>query len=119
MLKNTPLIIWTGDDVFSKVINDVMGMWDVYPTIANMFNLEYTYALGNDIFSNNEKIVVFPSGDIITNKVYYSNFNEEYVLLKDEAIDVEYIDRIKEYADVRLELSKNLLNYDLLNWREQ
>ena len=119
MLRNTPLIIWTGDYSLSREINDVMGMWDVYPTVANMFNLEYTYPLGNDIFSKSEKIVVFPSGDIITNKVYYSNFNEEYVLLKDEAIDVEYIDRIKEYADIRLELSKNLLVYDLLNERDR
>ena len=119
MLKNTPLIIWTGDNSLSGQVDDVMGMWDVYPTVANMFNLEYTYPLGNDIFSSNEKIVVFPSGDILTNKMYYSNFNEEYVLLKYGAIDVEYIDRIKEYAEIRLELSKNLLVYDLLNERDK
>ena len=119
MLKNTPLIIWTGDNSLSGQVDDVMGMWDVYPTVANMFNLEYTYPLGNDIFSSNEKIVVFPSGDILTNKMYYSNFNEEYVLLKYGAIDVEYINRIKEYAEIRLELSKNLLVYDLLNERDK
>ena len=52
LLKNTPLIIYSKDDKVNKEISSTMGMWDVYPTIANMFNLNYRYPLGNTtIFS--------------------------------------------------------------------
>lgn len=118
LLKNTPLIIWTGDKSLKKEIKDVMGMWDVYPTVANMFNLDYTYALGHDIFSNNEKIVVFPSGDFLTNKVYYNNLKDEYILLTDEPIDndfmIEYINRLKAYAETRQDISKSIIVHDLI-----
>ena len=114
LLKGTPLIIWTGDIALSKEIKDVMGMWDVFPTIANMFNIKCKYALGHDIFSSNEKIVVFPNGDIITNKIYYNNLREEYISLSEEPIDIEYVERIKEYAEKRIDLSKDILKYNLM-----
>lgn len=115
LLKNTPLIIWTSDSKLKREIKDVMGMWDVLPTISNMFNLSYNYALGNDIFSSNEKIVVFPNGDIITNKVYYNNLKDEYISVNGEPISNDYILSIKEYADKRLEVSKGIIVYDLIN----
>ncbi len=118
LLKNTPLIIWTSDKKLQKEVTDVMGMWDVLPTVANMFNLDYNYALGHDIFSNNEKIVVFPNGNILTNKVFYSSLNDSYILLKDEPIDGDYISRIKEYADKRLEVSKSIIVHDMIKNEE-
>ena len=113
LLKNTPLIIYT-KDMSPKLVKDVMGMWDVFPTISNMFGLECKYALGNDIFSDKEKIVVFPNGDIVTNKVYYNNLREEYVSLNGEPINNDYIERIKNYAEVRLGVSKAIIVHDLL-----
>lgn len=114
LLKNTPFIIWTGDNELKQEVTDVMGMWDVLPTVSNMFGFDYTYALGNDIFSNKEKIVVFPNGNVLTNKVFYSNLNDEYVSLTNEAIDADYIERIKEYADVRLEVSKSIIVHNMI-----
>ena len=113
LLKNTPLIIYT-KDMSPKLVKDVMGMWDVFPTISNMFGLECKYALGNDIFSDKEKIVVFPNGDIVTNKVYYNNLREEYVSLNGEPINNDYIERIRNYAEVRLGVSKAIIVHDLL-----
>ncbi len=115
LLKNTPLIIWTSDKKLQGEIKDVMGMWDVFPTIANMFNLDYNYALGSDVFSSNERIVVFPNGNVLTNNVFYSNLKDEYILLNDLPIDSGYIDRIKEYADTRLEVSKSIIVHDLIS----
>jgi len=114
LLKNTPFIIWTSDGSLKEEIKDVMGMWDVFPTVANMFNLEYTYPLGHDIFSKNEKIVVFPNGNVLTNKVFYNNLKDEYILIGEEPIDTEYINRIKEYADTRLEVSKSIIVHNML-----
>ena len=115
ILKNTPLIIYTSNGIINGEVKDVMGMWDVFPTVANMFNLSYKYPLGNDIFSRNDKIVVFPNGDIITNKVFYNNLRDEYVSLTSEPISSEYIDQIKLYAEVRLEVSKGIIVHNLIS----
>lgn len=119
MLKNTPLIILSSDGIISSEVKDVVGMWDVYPTVSNMFNLSYRYPLGNDIFSNNSKIVVFPNGDIITNKVFYNNLRDEYVSLTSEPISSEYILEIKEYASVRLDVSKGIIVHNLIKNEEE
>ena len=113
ILKNTPLIIY-GEGAPHKEIKDVMGMWDVFPTIANMFNLECNYSLGNDIFSDNEQIVVFPNGDVITNKIFYNNLRDEFVSLNNEPINDDYITHIREYAEKRLGVSKAIIVHDLL-----
>ena len=116
LLKNTPLIIWSNEESYNKEITSVMGMYDVLPTIANMFGFEEKYALGHDIFSNNEHIVVFPNGNILTDKVYYSDSNEEYIMTSNEPIDTEYIDRIKDYADKVLTVSNGIIKYDLIKY---
>ena len=114
LLKNTPLIIWTKDKKFQKEITDVMGMYDILPTVANMFGFEAKYALGHDIFSDNEKIVVFPNGNVLTNKVYYSNLNNNYVVLTDETIDEDYITRISSTAEKILDVSNGIITHDLI-----
>ncbi len=114
LLKNTPLIMWSDTEKFQKKVSSTMGMYDVLPTIANMFGFEQKYALGNDIFSSNEKIVVFPNGNVLTDKVYYSNLNDEYILLQNSPIDSDYINRIKEYANEILDVSNGIVVHDLI-----
>ena len=114
LLKNTPLIIWSSEESFNKEIKSTMGMYDVLPTIANMFGFEEKYSLGHDIFSNNEKIVVFPNGNILTDKIYYSNLNDEYITFTEEPIDSNYIDKLKEYADSILDVSNGIIVHDLI-----
>ena len=114
LLKNTPLIMWSDEEKFSKKVSYTMGMYDLLPTIANMFGFKEKYSLGNDIFSSNEKIVVFPNGNILTDKVYYSNLNDEYISLQNSPIDSEYINRIKEYANEILEVSNGIVVHDLI-----
>lgn len=105
LLKNTPLIMWSAEKKYRKKISYAMGMYDILPTLANMFGFKDKYGLGHDIFSNNEKIVVFPNGNVLTDKVYYSNLNDEYVTLSDSPIDSDYISRLKEYANQILDVS--------------
>ncbi|NLC48284.1 MAG: LTA synthase family protein, partial [Tenericutes bacterium] len=114
LLKNTPLIIWSGDKKLSKEVNYVMGMYDVLPTIANMFGFKEKYSLGNDIFSNNEKIVVFPNGNVLTNNVYYNSLNDEYITLRDTPIESDYIEKIKKYANNILDVSNGIVVHDLI-----
>lgn len=114
LLKNTPFIIWTQDEKFETVNSSTMGMYDVLPTIANLFGFDAKYALGNDIFSNNEKIVVFPNGNVITDKIYYSMLNDEYVVFENTLITNDYIDRIKEYSNKILDISNGIIVHNLI-----
>lgn len=114
LLKNTPLIMWTADKKFKTKVNDVMGMYDILPTVGNMFGFNPKYALGHDIFSNNEKIVVFPNGNVLTNKVYYSSLNDNYVAFTNEVIESDYITRISSYADELLNVSNGIILHNLI-----
>ncbi len=115
--RKVPLIIWTKDSSDNELLNQeitkVMGMYDVMPTLANMFNFDYTYALGHDIFSIDENIVIFPNGNWLTDKMYYNAQKDEYLLLKDSVVTDEEIEANKEYANKILEVSDAIVIYDL------
>ncbi len=83
-----------------------------------MFGFEEKYSLGNDIFSNNEKIVVFPNWKILTNKIYYSALKEEYVAFEKTIIDNDYIERINNYANEILDISNGIIMHDLIRNEE-
>ena len=119
--KNTPLIIWSKNKELRNKINikidDVMGMYDVMPTLGNMFGFENKYALGHDMFDkNSEDVVIFPNGNFLTNEIYYRNSTGEYKILKENIVLPEdYINMYLEYTDKRLEVSNAIVVYDLLS----
>lgn len=118
LIKNTPLIIWNNELNYTDIIEDVMGMYDLLPTLANMFNFSYKYSMGNDIFSNSKKIVIFPNGNFLTNKIYYNNLKGDYITLTDEPISEGYIERLKDYSEIRLSVSNNIITHDLIRKEE-
>lgn len=119
LLKNTPLVIWSNEESLKSEITDVMGMYDVLPTIANMFGFEEKYSLGHDIFSDDEKIVVFPNGNVLTNNIYFSNSNDEYITFNDNPLDADYIEKLKDYSSKILDISNGIVNYDLIDREEK
>ena len=93
-------------------VKNVMGMYDVMPTIGNMLGIYNQYALGNDIFNTKENnIVVFPNGNWVTNKVYYNSQKGEYLSLVNEAISEE---EIKQYYKELRNLSTNRISKDIV-----
>jgi len=119
--KKTPLIIWSKNKTIRNKIHgtveDVMGMYDVMPTLGNMLGISNEYALGHDIFNiKDENIVIFPNGNFLTNLIYYNNSTGESKLLKEGAvIDKDYIKNCRDYAEKRLEVSNSIIVHDLLN----
>lgn len=115
--RKVPFIIWSkdskGDKLLNKEVGKVMGMYDAMPTLANMLNFDYKYALGHDIFSTDENIVVFPNGNWVTDKMYYNAQKEENLLLKDSVVGNEEIENNKKYANKLLEVSDSIVVYDL------
>ena len=80
--RKVPFIIWSKDGGYKpQEITKVMGMYDVQPTLGNMFGFKNKFALGHDIFSfkeDEENIVIFPTGNFITDTIYYDSQKNKY-----------------------------------------
>ena len=116
--RKVPFIIWSKDIIntdYSKEVKDVMGMIDVSPTLSNMLGISQKYNLGNDIFSVKDNVIVFPSGNWITNEVYYNSSNNTFRQLNlNSSIDMDYINKNNEYAEKLISISNGIITYDLI-----
>lgn len=113
--RKVPFIIWSKDKKVQGEVTKVMGMYDVSPTLGNMLGFYNEYALGHDIFSIDDNVVVFPDGSWISDIMYYSSSKEEGKLLNPEAtISSEYIDKNNEYAEKVIDISNDIIIYDLI-----
>ena len=96
-------------------VKDVMGMYDAMPTLGNMLGFYNKYQLGHDIFDiKSDNIVVFPTGNWVTNKVYYDSQKEEYLSLDGSAISEEEITKNSKYTTELLNISNDVIVYDLV-----
>jgi phosphoglycerol transferase MdoB-like AlkP superfamily enzyme len=96
------------------------------PTLGNMLGYENKYALGHDIYAIGENnVVIFPSGDFVTNKVYYNNTKEAYATINRNSgdqlsvassviIEDNYIENLKKYTEDILNLSNDIIVHDLI-----
>ena len=117
--RKVPFIIWSKDmenKGINREISTVMGMYDVMPTLGNMLGFNNKYSLGHDIFEIGENnIVVFPNGNWVNNKMYYNSQKAAYLSLSDQPITEEEITKNSEYANKLLDVSNNIIVFDLLN----
>ncbi|MBE6157494.1 MAG: LTA synthase family protein [Firmicutes bacterium] len=120
--RKVPFIIWTKDmkgTDLNKENTNVMGMYDVMPTLGNMFGFYNKYGLGHDIFSIKDKnIVVFPNGNWVTNDVYYNSQKGEYLSLNGKAISEADIKKNNEYSTKLLDVSNQIIVFNLLKQDE-
>ena len=117
LLRKVPFMIYSKEtkENLHQDINTVMGMYDVMPTLGNMFGFYNKYQLGKDIFNTtDDNIVVFPNGNWMTNKVYYNTQKGEYLTLKETIITEEYIKECSEYSEKLLSASNSLIVYNLI-----
>ena len=126
LFKKVPFIIWTPNGTLGGRVSSPMGMIDVLPTVSNMLGIKPIYSLGNDIFNiKNSNIIVFPNGNFITDKVYYTSSKGSYRLLTEDikttklTLDEDYIsDRIKYTEDI-LQVSNDIIVYDLIREKKE
>ena len=116
--RKVPFIIWSKDIIgtkYNKEVKEVMGMIDMMPTLANMVGVKPKYNLGNDIFNIKNNIVVFPSGNWITDNIYYNSSKETFrPLNSDVSIDIDYIDTVNKYAENLIRVSNGIITYNLI-----
>ena len=97
-----------------------MGMIDVMPTLSNMLGLKPKYALGNDIMNLDNNVVPFPNGNWVTNDIYYNSQKDEYKVINPNAvIDKDTITRNSQIASTKLEVSNDIILYDLIKNENQ
>ena len=115
--RKVPFIIWMKDGNKTREVTEVMGMYNVANTLGNMLGFKNDYALGSDIFSiePDTNLVVFPSGNWITNKMYYDATKETTrLLVQDASISVEEINANQLKAEEMISVSNNIIVYDLI-----
>ena len=118
--RKVPLIIWSKDKKLETEVTKVMGMIDVQPTLGNMLGFKNEYALGHDIFSIDDNIVVFPSGNWLTDKMYYSQSKGEGKLLNtDETVGLEYIQNNNKYSEKLISISNDVIIYDMIKKQKE
>ena len=121
VFKKVPLIMFTKDKKLKGTYSYPMGMIDVLPTISNMLGIEPKYALGNDIFNIKDKnTVVFPNGNFLTKDVYYYDSQSDYrVLSKSATLDKDYIEERRKKTTNILNVSNDIIVYDLIDKLEK
>lgn len=115
--RKVPFIIWMKDNNKTKNVTVVMGMYNVANTLGNMLGFKNKYALGNDIFSveKGKNIVIFPSGNWLTNTMYYdSSKGTTRLLVPDKEISIEEIEANNVKTEEMLSVSNNIIVYDLI-----
>ena len=116
--RKVPFIIWTKDMAGSSLnmeIKDIMGMYDAMPTLGNMLGFYNKYQLGHDIFNvRGNNIVCFPNGNWVTDKIYFNSQKNEYLSLNGEAISEEEIQNNTNYTNELLEVSNQIILFNLL-----
>ena len=91
-------------------------MYDCMPTLGNMFGFYNKYALGHDIYNIKENnLVCFPNGNWVNNKMYYNSQKAAYLPLTEEPISEDEIVQNNEYTNKLLDVSNDIIVFDLLN----
>ncbi len=113
--RRVPFIIWTKNEKLETNVDTAMGMIDAMPTLGNMLGFKPKYALGSDVISKKDNIIVFPNGNWMTNNIYYNSQKDEYkVLNSDYIVGSEEVEKNNEYASKRLEVSNDIIKFDLI-----
>lgn len=115
--KKVPFIIWTKNKDIKKEISTPTGMIDAFPILANLFGLgNNQFQLGHDILGTNadDNTVVFTDGSYVTSKIYYNGQNSEIYPINGSVVDEEYIKNNSLYADELIDISNDIITYDLI-----
>ena len=103
----------------SKKISKTASTFDILPTLANLFDLDYDprYYVGVDVFSDEETVVIFTNGSWITDKGLYNSSTNTYKSLTEETMTDEYIKRINKRVNDKFYVSDKILTLDYFKYR--
>ncbi|KHD36177.1 alkaline phosphatase [Clostridium acetobutylicum] len=115
-LQKVPMLIHFPKDQYKGINSEYSGQIDLYPTIANMFNLPQNYMLGTDLFASKNRNVIFRNGSFTDGNVFYVSWTNTYYDIKTGSVIPEStkLKQEKDNALTQLEYSDNTLNHNLI-----
>ncbi|MGI6509231.1 MAG: LTA synthase family protein [Erysipelotrichaceae bacterium] len=128
-LYKNQFILWSSSMEKPIVVDTPMAAYDIVPTLANLFGIEYESKVitGTDVFSNKENIVIINTltgngGNWnwkTTQGTYYSVSKKfvksEYCTLKDDEIE-GYVAAINNRVSAMSKYSIDILDYNYYNY---
>lgn len=109
-IHQVPMIIWSSNMEESKEMNQLISNFEIYPTICNMFGLDYnpTYCFGNDIFDYQENTILFGERNYWQDSKIL--FERGTIIEKDDDVADNYInsknDKITQTIDIHQKILK-------------
>ncbi|APQ73026.1 alkaline phosphatase [Clostridium botulinum] len=115
-LQKVPMLIHFPQDEYKGVDHTYGGQIDLYPTIANLYNLPRKYMLGNDLLNVADPKVTFRNGSFTDGKAFYISWTGEYYDIKtgEKITETEELKAKKQESAKDLESSDELLNHNLI-----
>ena len=116
-IDRLPFIIYNSAEE-SKVISKTTSTFDILPTVANLFGLDYDprYYIGLDAFSKEEGVVIFTNGSWITDTALYDSTTNTYEFFNG-GTDQEYIEKINKKVNDKFYVSNKILTLDYFKYR--
>ncbi|PJI06891.1 MULTISPECIES: LTA synthase family protein [Clostridium] len=115
-LQKVPMLIHFPKDEYKSTNSEYSGQIDVYPTIANIFNLPQKYMLGTDLFGSKNRNVIFRNGSFTDGNVFYVSWTNTYYDIKtgNTIPETAELKAKKDNALSQLQYSDDALNHNLI-----
>ncbi|EJO5349507.1 LTA synthase family protein [Clostridium botulinum] len=115
-LQKVPLIIHTPDEKLKGLNSNYCGQIDLYPTLANLLNINNNAMFGRDILNKKDGSVIFRNGSFTDGKVFYISPIDNYYDIKThkKINETEELKNKKNNVIKELNSSDNILKHDLL-----
>ena len=115
-MQLSPMVIYSTEGPTEKH-NIASSTYDLVPTIANLFNLNYDprYYMGVDYFSTEEKIVIFANGSWISSEGYYESSKGKYTSYTNEEND--HPNETNQIVKNRIAISQEIFKTNYFKYR--
>ncbi|MDW8801974.1 LTA synthase family protein [Clostridium sp. A1-XYC3] len=114
--QKVPMIIHFPEDENKGINHTYSGQMDLYPTLANLYNLPKSYMFGKDILNCNGDKVLFRNGSFTDGNVFYISWTNTYYDIKTGKVieETEELKKKKEDFSKELQYSDETLNQNLI-----
>ncbi|AJA48334.1 lipoteichoic acid synthase 2 [Clostridium pasteurianum DSM 525 = ATCC 6013] len=115
-LQKVPMLIHFPKDEHKGINSLYTGQIDLFPTIANLYNLSNKYMLGKDMLNSSTGDVNFRSGSFTDGNAFYVSWTNTYYDVKTKKVipSTPALEAKKETTLTELQYSDDILNHNLL-----
>ncbi|KAJ52781.1 phosphoglycerol transferase MdoB-like AlkP superfamily enzyme [Clostridium tetanomorphum] len=116
MYQKVPLLIHFPKDEYKGTNNNYVGQMDIYPTIANLFNLKNPYMFGKDILGSSSNKVLFSTGSFIDKNILYISSSDSFynIATGEKMNSSSLLEDMKNNYKKEIDYSINILKKDLI-----